>query len=133
MKLDRRLDDRLPREMYLTAYFDDRPQLGFTADISERGLYLKTLLRTPRPPHTPLGIELKLPGLPEVIWASGEARRDPQDDYSCGIGIRFIAMAGRHQRMLSDFCQFLRWGRHSTLHEFCQRLRRQQLRQYQPG
>ena len=133
MKLDRRFDDRLPVETYLTAYLDDRPRRGFTVDISERGLYLNTLAQAPQPPRTPLGLELKLPGMPEAIWAAGETRRDNLDDYFYGVGIRFTAMAGRHESMLRDYCQRLRRGRHSALHELCQRLRNQQTRQYQQG
>jgi hypothetical protein len=108
MKLERRFDDRLPLETYLTAYFDDRPQRGFTVDLSERGLYLSTLAREPQPPRTPVGLELKLPGLPDVIWAAGETRRDTLDDYFYGLGIRFVAMASRHERMLRDYCLRLR-------------------------
>lgn len=108
MKLDRRFDHRLPVETYLTAYFEDRPHRGVTLDLSENGLYLNTLVQDPQPPRTPVGLEFRLPGLPEVIWAAGETCRDNLDDYFYGLGIRFVAMASLHQEMLREFVTQMR-------------------------
>jgi len=108
MNLDRRFDDRLPLETLLCAYVLDRPQRGLAVDISERGVFLNTLLQDPNPPLTPVGLEFKLPGMPETIWAAGETCRDTTDDYFYGMGVRFTAMASLHQRMVRDYCRRVR-------------------------
>jgi hypothetical protein len=108
MNLDRRFDDRLPIETLLSAYVMDRPTRGLAVDISERGLFLHTLVQDPKPPLTPMGLEFELPGMGETIWAAGETCRDSLDDYFYGMGVRFTAMATRHQRMLRQYCRNLR-------------------------
>src|SRR5690242_19307593 len=89
--------------MDLNAYVEDRPQCGFTLNLSESGVYLNTLNRAPLPPLTPVGLELELPGVAETIWAGGLLCYDELDDYFYGNGIRFVAMARRHARLLHDF------------------------------
>jgi hypothetical protein len=107
---ERRFDGRLPMELYLNAYVDDRLQRGFTTNISETGVYLNTLMHEPLPPYTPVGLEFALPGTRETIWAAGEIRFDTLDDYFLGRGIRFTAMARLHARMLREYCYKLRHG-----------------------
>jgi hypothetical protein len=108
---NRRFDNRVPLEMYLNAYVDDRLQRGFTTDLSETGLRLNTLVQAPLPPLTPVGLEFELPGLRETIWAAGEICFDSADDYFLGRGIRFTAMAGQHARLVREYCYRLRRGR----------------------
>ena len=108
MNLDRRFDDRLPIETLLSAYVMDRPTRGLAVDISERGLFLHTLVQDPKPPLTPMGLEFELPGMGETIWAAGETCRDSLDDYFYGMGVRFTAMASLHQRMLYAYCRRVR-------------------------
>ncbi len=105
MSLDRRIDYRLPLEMYLNAYIEDQPQRGFSVNVSETGLLLASLAnREVAPPMTPVGLEFKLPGFGETIWAAGEICHDSVDDYFLGQGIRFTAMANLHARMLHEYC-----------------------------
>jgi hypothetical protein len=105
---NRRYEQRVPLEMFLTAYVADRPQRALTANVSESGLYLNTLPRAPLPPRTTVGLELALPGMPETIWAAGQLCYDARDQYFYGEGIRFVAMARRHLRLLHDFLTGLR-------------------------
>jgi hypothetical protein len=105
---ERRFDGRVPLEMYLNAYVDDRLQRGFTTNLSETGLYLNTLMHEPMPPNTPVGLEFVLPGVRETIWAAGEICFDAFDDYFLGRGIRFTAMAGLHGRLLREYCYRVR-------------------------
>ncbi len=109
--LDRRFDTRLPLEMYLDAYVNDRRHRGFTVDISETGLYLNTLAQEPVAPLTPINLELVLPGTGETIWALGEVCRDDADDYFYGRGIRFTAMATQHARLVREYCYKTRLAR----------------------
>ena len=78
---------------------------SLVAILCERGVFLNTLLQDPNPPRTPVGLEFKLPGMPETIWAAGETCRDTMDDYFYGMGVRFTAMASLHRRMLRDYCR----------------------------
>jgi hypothetical protein len=100
---DRRYGYRLPLEMYLNTYVADRPSRGFTSNLSETGLYLNTVSHAPLAPRTPLGLEFTLPGSSETIWAAGELCYDAVDDYMNGSGIRFVAMAGLHERLIRDY------------------------------
>ena len=100
---DRRYEDRVPMEMYLNAYFEDRPQRGFTANLSESGLFLNSLSRASLPPLTPMGLELALPGIRDTIWAAGLLCYEEMDEYFHGTGVRFVGMARRHARILHDF------------------------------
>src|SRR5437762_1007240 len=109
---DRRWGHRLPLEMYLNTYVADRPARGFTSNLSESGLYLNTLSRELLPPQTPVGLEFSLPGIPETIWAAGELCYEEPDDYFNGSGIRFVAMAGLHERMLTEFLKEARRKRY---------------------
>jgi hypothetical protein len=102
---NRRFDARIPLEMYVSTYIMDRPQRAVTTDISESGLYLQALPQHPRPPRTPIALEIELPILRETIWVAGETCRDEQDDYSYGFGIHFTDMARLHQRMLQAYCR----------------------------
>jgi hypothetical protein len=109
---DRRCGYRLPMEMYLNTYVADRPSRGFTSNLSETGLYLNTLSHEPLAPHTPVGLEFSLPGVKETIWAAGELCYDELDEYLNGSGIRFVAMAGLHERMLQEFLREARRARY---------------------
>jgi hypothetical protein len=105
---NRRFDGRIPLEMHISTYLNDQHKRGFTSDISESGLYLNTLIQDPHLPRTPLGLEFKLPGMSDSIWAVGEMCRDKYDDFFYSVGLRFTRMANSHQRMLTDYC---RWQR----------------------
>src|SRR4051812_33467711 len=103
MALDRRYVNRVPLEMYLNTYVMDRPHRAVSVNLSESGVFLNTVARDPLPPRTPVGLEFTLPGVRETIWAAGEMRYDAIDDYFYGNGIRFVAMASLHERMLRQF------------------------------
>jgi hypothetical protein len=97
LSTDRRYLHRLPLEMYLNTYVADRPSRGFTSNLSESGL----------------GLEFNLPGTSETIWAAGQYCYDEVDDYMNGSGIRFVAMAGLHERLLREYLREARRKRWS--------------------
>ncbi len=116
MALDRRIESRVPLEMYLDAYVDDQRQRAFTVNISETGLFVNTLVHEPPPPLTPVALEFTLPGGRDSIWAAGEICYENMDDYFLGHGIRFTGMARLHARMLRDYCFRFRFRRFKALH-----------------
>jgi hypothetical protein len=101
---DRRLGFRVPLELMMTSYVRDRPLRVLTADVSDTGLRLHAVSpRTPGP-GTLVGLELELPGTGDTIWASAEVCYAVPDMLASGLGVRFVAMARSHARLVRDFC-----------------------------
>jgi hypothetical protein len=101
--LDRRYEPRVPLEMYLNTYVDDRLRRALTVNVSETGVYFNTLLPAPLIRPVPMGLEFTLPGIDDSIWAAGEICHGALDNYVCSTAVRFVRMADRHRRMLRDF------------------------------
>jgi len=101
---NRRLGFRVPLQMFLTQYVNDRPFRAGTSNVSEHGVYLNLIKGAPfcRDTST-VGLEFELPGTSEVIWARGEICYDQMDQYFHGTGIRFMAMPRVHARLVRDF------------------------------
>jgi len=101
---DRRLGYRLPLEMFLNEYVQDRAHRALSVNISETGMYVNKVIQPLSRPTRVIGLEFQLPGTTEVIWARGEIAYDSIDEYFHGQGIRFTAMPRLHARMLRDYC-----------------------------
>ena len=101
---DRRFGYRLPLEMFLNEYVQDRAHRAFSVNISETGMYLNKVISPITRASRVVGLEFELPGTNEVIWAKGEIAFDSIDEYFHGQGIRFTAMPKVHARMLRDYC-----------------------------
>jgi len=100
---NRRSDKRLRLQLYVNEYIKDRPYRALAFDISESGLALQKLTE-PVVPHAPVvGLELELPGTSELIWAAAEPRFDSVGSDFHVSGLRFRAMANKHQRLLRDY------------------------------
>jgi hypothetical protein len=100
---DRRDGSRLPLQLYVNEYINDRPFRALAVDISETGLALHKLTE-PIVAHAPLvALELELPGTNEVIWAAAESRFDEVGDDFHVSGLRFSAMARKHHNLLRDY------------------------------
>lgn len=100
---NRRSDKRLRLQLYLNEYIKDRSYRALAVDISESGLAIQKLTE-PFVPHAPVvGIELELPGTSELIWAAAEPRFDAVGDDFHVSGLRFCAMARKHERLLRDY------------------------------
>lgn len=76
-------------------------------DLSEDGLRLQRPLGGPRTRN--LQLELEIPGIDELVWAAGEICFDEVWRVPAGItrtsGIRLIAAAQRHKRMLREYVE----------------------------
>ncbi len=102
---NRRFGVRIPLEMILTQYVNDKPFRALTTNVSESGVYLNLIKEAPfcRDTKT-VALEFQLPGTDEVIWARGEICYDHIDRYFHGTGIKFTAMPKRYARMIRDYC-----------------------------
>jgi hypothetical protein len=102
--VDRRYEPRVPLEMYLNTYVDDRLRRALTVNVSEKGIYFNTLLPAPliRPvPHGP-----RVHPFPAWTTPSGppvEICHGALDNYVCSTAIRFVAMAERHKQILRAY------------------------------
>jgi hypothetical protein len=100
---ERRLDSRLPLQLYVNQYIKDRPFRALAVDISEAGLAVQKLTE-PIVPHSPtIGLEIELPGTGEIIWAAAESRFDAVGTDFHLSGLHFSAMARKHRHLLRDY------------------------------
>jgi hypothetical protein len=104
MSHDRRLGNRIPMELLMNEYMQDRPYRALSVNISESGLYVNKVVGSLARRSRVVGLEFELPGTSEVIWARGEVCYDTIDDCFHGQGIRFTGMPKVHQRLIRDYC-----------------------------
>ena len=105
---ERRDLERVPLEIFLDEYVDDRPHRAVTTNLSATGLYMHRVAtrasqlfgRGSR--HVQL--EFALPGTRDTIWARGEIRYDELGmDLVHGTGVELVDMARGHQRLIVDY------------------------------
>ena len=101
---DRRLGFRIPFETMVTSYVHDRPVRGLVTNLSDSGLNLSAISMLAPPPGLVVGVELEVPGVDDSIWAAARVCDRKDDRMASGLGMRFVAMARSHARMIRDFC-----------------------------
>lgn len=101
---ERRLGYRIPFESMVTSYVHDRPIRGLATNLSDSGLNMSAISMVAPPPGLVIGLELDIPGVDDSIWAAGRVCYRQDDRLASGLGVRFIAMAKSHARMVRDFC-----------------------------
>ncbi len=99
---ERRFGYRVPLEMFLNEYVEDRLHRCVTANVSETGLYLHGLLSNERKRRN-VQLEFELPGTGEVIWAAGQVAYKQVDPYFHGTGVRLTGITGVHARLMRDY------------------------------
>lgn len=100
---DRRCELRVRLEMFLNQYVKEQPYRSLAINLSHTGLYLQKLTEPLVRPARVVGLEFELPGTAEVIWASAESRFDSIGSDFHLTGLRFLAMARKHERLLHDY------------------------------
>jgi c-di-GMP-binding flagellar brake protein YcgR len=88
----------------VTSYVHDRPVRGLVTNLSDTGMSMSAITMLAPPPGLVVGIELEVPGVDESIWASAQICYRKDDRMASGLGVRFIAMARTHARMIREFC-----------------------------
>ncbi len=101
---ERRLGFRVPFETMVTSYVHDRPVRGLASNLSASGMSLSAISMLAPPPGLVVGIELDVPGVDDSIWASARVCYRQDDRMASGLGIRFLAMAKSHARLIREFC-----------------------------
>jgi c-di-GMP-binding flagellar brake protein YcgR len=101
---DRRLGFRIPFETMVTSYVHDRPVRCLAANLSDTGMSLSAISMLAPPPGMVVGLELDVPEMNESIWASAQVCYRKDDRMASGLGLKFVAMARSHARMIRDMC-----------------------------
>jgi hypothetical protein len=112
---DRRGGERVPLRLLLNEFVGERLQRGLVTDVSPSGLYLDRVFGASHD-RLQLGreercvqLEFELPSTNEAIWAAAEICHDrigtPRGERTMvhGTGMRFTAMARKHERLIADF------------------------------
>jgi c-di-GMP-binding flagellar brake protein YcgR len=88
----------------VTSYVHDRPVRGLATNLSDTGMSLSAISMLAPPPGLIVGLELEVPGVTESIWAAAQICYRKEDRLASGLGVRFVAMARSHARMIREFC-----------------------------
>jgi c-di-GMP-binding flagellar brake protein YcgR len=110
---ERRDTERVPLGLLLNELVGERMNRAMAVNVSPTGLYLDRLfgnrqLQLGREERT-VQLEFTLPSSSESIWALAEVCFDNvnsvRDDLVVmhGTGVRFLAMAKKHERLIVDF------------------------------
>ena len=107
MGLSKRLDPRIPVETLCSEVVDDREHYGMLVELSPNGVRLERPL-IGRRDGSIVQLEFELPDADEIIWAKGEVcfdryRRLDGASAVRTTGVRLVAAASRHLRMLRDW------------------------------
>jgi hypothetical protein len=106
---DRRLDPRVRTEMFLNQYVKEQPYRALATNVSPHGLFLQKLAMPMTRHASSVGLEFELPGTGELIWARAECRFDwVASDFHL-TGLRFLAMAQKHERLIRDYVREKEW------------------------
>jgi c-di-GMP-binding flagellar brake protein YcgR len=100
---DRRVNDRVPLDMFFNQYVQEHPVRTLAVNVSEHGLAAHRLVERVSRHARVVSIEFELPGTGEVIWARAETQFEAIDRDFHRAGIRFTAMARRHERLIREF------------------------------
>jgi hypothetical protein len=107
----RRIGPRIEVESFCSELHGDSLRHALVVDMSGDGLRLSRALGGPR--TRTLQLELEIPEVDEIVWATGEVcfdeiRRVPVGELApAGIlrttGLRLVSAAARHRRLLRDY------------------------------
>jgi hypothetical protein len=109
MTSERRRSERFSVGFYFHQIIDDEPQRCFTTDLSAIGLFAEQPVAPFERNSNIVQIELPLPNTSDSIWAKAEVVYDQFGSLFHGSGIRFVAMARQHQRMLREWLRDSQW------------------------
>jgi hypothetical protein len=102
----KRFHPRIPVESLCAEVADEKERFGFVVDLSPAGLRLEQPLLGRRDGHI-VQLEFELPEVDEIVWAKGEVCFDRYRNAPGGpvrsTGVRLLAAASRHLRLLRDW------------------------------
>jgi hypothetical protein len=103
LESERREEPRIRLEMFLNQYVNDGCYRALGVNLSYTGLYLQKLVEPVLRHSRVVGLEFELPGTNEIIWACAETRFNSiAEDFQL-TGLRFTAMATKHERLVREY------------------------------
>lgn len=107
MGLSKRLDPRVAVETLCSEVIDEREHYGMLVELSPSGVRLERPL-SGRRDGSIVQLEFELPEADEIIWAKGQVCFDRYRrlDGAAAVrttGVRLVAAASRHLRMLREW------------------------------
>ena len=105
MGSERRIATRLPIGIYLTQFIDEQGFRCFSTNLSETGVFVNRIVEPIERRSRVVQVELPIAPAGESLWIKGEVAYDTLDPMFHGTGVRFVAMAAKHQRMLREYLE----------------------------
>jgi len=99
---DRRQDDRLPVDLLINRFLNGYPYMCRATDISRSGMRIVPMLEPTEAPKF-MGLQFQLPGIDDVITASGEAVFVAGERGA--VGIRFTKLPAQSAALIDRFLQ----------------------------
>lgn len=112
---NRRQGLRMPLQLFLNTYSEDKTERCMSLNISPDGIFLNRLFQPETQDPSTVVMEFQLPGMSEVIWAKGEVCYDKTDEYFHKTGVRFTTIAKKHRELLKDYINDYRVKRLKSL------------------
>src|SRR5439155_22771284 len=97
---DRRGDDRRPVDLLINRFLNGYPYLCRATDISRSGMRIVPMLEPTEAPRY-MGLQFQLPGIDDVITASGEAVFVAGE--RAAVGIRFTRVPAESAALIDRF------------------------------
>jgi hypothetical protein len=99
-----RKQERARLDVYVNKIVGDEPHLARVRDISTSGVFMYKLLE----PEVAcadgsVALELKLPGMDDIIWALGEVVRAEENRGVEGVAVRFTRLADADRRLIQSY------------------------------
>lgn len=97
---DRRNDDRRPVDVLINRFLNGYPYMCRATDISRSGMRIVPMLEPTEAPKF-MGLQFQLPGMDDVITASGEAVFVAGE--RAAVGIRFTKLPTQSAALIDRF------------------------------
>lgn len=108
MGIERRCALRVPDCRIITEINKENPSSSSVVNVSSTGVYTVKPKTVDRLGPRKVQLEIPLPEVSETVWALGEVVFDRVSRKACGSGIRFLAMAGRDERLIQELIEYRR-------------------------
>jgi hypothetical protein len=94
---------RIPIELPIIQFIDNRPIRSLVSNLSATGLHSCHAVEPMSRSSKVIQVEFPLPGVAEPLWAKAEVVYDTIGPGFHGTGVRFIAIADAHRRLLDEW------------------------------
>ena len=110
MTTDRREAVRIPESRLITEIVAERPNVASIVNVSRYGMFTvkPSRIRVLDSGIKRIQLEIPIPEANETIWATGQLIFERSGLRATGSGIRFLAMADRHRRLIRDMVEYRR-------------------------